>query len=56
MNIRLNKLLERSIPAIDKEDLGKSRQFAPEYSACVYERMLAQEFAISDYTSRSKAA
>ena len=53
MNIRLNKLLEESIPAIDREDLGKSRQFAPEYSACVYERLIDQESAIGDYTSNS---
>ena len=53
MEIRLGKLLEKSIPAIDREDLGKSRQFAPEYSACVYKRLLDQEFAIGDYTSRS---
>ena len=52
MNIRLNKILEESIPAVDREDLGKSRQFAPEYSACVYERLIAQELAIGDYTSR----
>ena len=52
MRIRHRRLLEKSLPAVDLEDMGKNRQFAPEYSSCVYERMLEQQIALGDYLEK----
>ena len=56
MRMRFKALMVAFVPAVDRSDLGKARQFAPEYSICLYDQLLKQEITLGDYTSKSHFA
>ena len=44
-----------NLPAIDSDDIGTKRQFAPEYSQYAYMTMIKDEYPIGNYTGQKYA-
>ena len=55
MQQRFTAINKMNLPAIDSDDIGTKRQFAPEYSQYAYMTMIKDEYPIGNYTGQKYA-